>query len=912
MTNLKILYNHPWLLLLIIPVVLLALIPHFLTERKYRRTRNRIISLVAFLVASILSINLLAGVSFAYENPNENNEIIILVDVSESGETERRQKDELVESIVNISDGDFNIGIVKFGYGQVYAAELSSNTAKVLSDYKNSPDPDTTASDIASALEYAKDLFEYPKSGKIILLSDGVETDGEAMLTIKAVASRGIKVDTVHFPTQDVPEVQIISVDIPEQYLMIGEPFTVDLHIKTNIPIHEELLVDLEFSDISDKGKVVGETQLSVTSKEMTIPLEITLDERGFHELSFKISQSSDTSDKNNVYHTYVSIQQFNKILLIEKYPGESARMQEVFGKNYDVTTLSIQDNFSEIPRDIEALAEYEQVILVNIAYSDMPAGFEELLNRYVYNLGGGLFTVGGINDGTVTNPIPHAYNREDLEKSTYYKQMLPVSAIDFTPPTAVMIVVDSSGSMTDEMDGKTKYVLALEGATACLDVLGDRDYCGIVSFQNTASEKMQLVPVAQKEKIVEIIEDMKVNMDAGDTIFSSAIIQAGEALSALDNVEKKHIVMITDGNPSDKLSVYGEYIKDNSLKGITMSIITVGESGDSGKGDMSEAAAMGGGKHHHVTDIKDIFSIMQTDLALEAIAEIEYGKEFNLTIKDRTTVVAGVDDASLPTLSGYYGTVKKEDAVVPLMGKYVPIYAQWKYGNGNVGSFMSDLNGTWSKKFLDDVIGKAIILNIVDGIFPNHDVRADGISFVLKTDNYKTQLNVHGVPENNRIEVEVKPLSNSLVDLMETGIPVTEAEGNRRFVFTLKDAGLYEILVKRFDEEEALVSEIVIHKSFSYSEEYNYFPERDPIGGKLLSAIAEAGNGIVIEDVAEVFNTFDKTVKRECDPRLVMLIIIILAVLIDVAVRKFKFKWIHEIIKERKFKKAEEAKRKG
>ena len=78
MTNFRIVYNHPWLLLLMIPVLLLALLPHFLTEKKYRRTRNRIISLVAFLVASILAVNLLAGISFTYENPNENNELIVL------------------------------------------------------------------------------------------------------------------------------------------------------------------------------------------------------------------------------------------------------------------------------------------------------------------------------------------------------------------------------------------------------------------------------------------------------------------------------------------------------------------------------------------------------------------------------------------------------------------------------------------------------------------------------------------------------------------------------------------------------------------------------------------------------------------------------------------------------------------
>ena len=191
MTNFRIVYDHPWLLLLMIPAVLLALVPHFLTAKKYRRTRNRIVSLVAFIVASILAINLLAGIRFTYENPNENNELIVLVDVSESGETERGEKDELVESIVSISDGEYNVGVVKFGYGQVYAANMSDNTERVISEYYASADPDTTASDIASALEYAMSLLTYPQSAKIVLLSDGIETDGKALSAIRAIAARG-------------------------------------------------------------------------------------------------------------------------------------------------------------------------------------------------------------------------------------------------------------------------------------------------------------------------------------------------------------------------------------------------------------------------------------------------------------------------------------------------------------------------------------------------------------------------------------------------------------------------------------------------------------------------------------------------------------------------------------------------
>ena len=39
----------------------------------------------------------------------------------------------------------------------------------------------------------------------------------------------------------------------------------------------------------------------------------------------------------------------------------------------------------------------------------------------------------------------------------------------------------------------------------------------------------------------------------------------------------------------------------------------------------------------------------------------------------------------------------------------------------------------------------------------------------------------------------------------------------------------------------------------------------------------------------------------RETDPRVAFAIVIIVLFLLDVAVRKFKFKWPHEIVRERR-----------
>ena len=56
--------------------------------------------------------------------------------------------------------------------------------------------------------------------------------------------------------------------------------------------------------------------------------------------------------------------------------------------------------------------------------------------------------------------------------------------------------------------------------------------------------------------------------------------------------------------------------------------------------------------------------------------------------------------------------------------------------------------------------------------------------------------------------------------------------------------------------------------------------------------------------EVEPVFEGFVIKVEKIFDPRLSFMIAAIVLFLLDVAVRKFKFKWIHEIIRDRKRKK--------
>ena len=83
MTNFRIEFVYPWLLLLLIPAAVLTLLPYFKLSKKYRKNRNRITSIVLHSIIMVLAIFILSGMTFSYQTPNTENEIILLVDMSQ-------------------------------------------------------------------------------------------------------------------------------------------------------------------------------------------------------------------------------------------------------------------------------------------------------------------------------------------------------------------------------------------------------------------------------------------------------------------------------------------------------------------------------------------------------------------------------------------------------------------------------------------------------------------------------------------------------------------------------------------------------------------------------------------------------------------------------------------------------------
>lgn len=410
------------------------------------------------------------------------------------------------------------------------------------------------------------------------------------------------------------------------------------------------------------------------------------------------------------------------KILIIEKYDGESETLRGMIDDRHTVSVLNVDD----APTTVEALTQYDEVILVNVAYADMPAGFEELLHRYVYDMGGGVLTVGGQNDMVNGQIIPHAYNRSDIAQSTYYKNMLPVQVNDFHEPVAVMLVIDRSssvmsgmlipGSLTDPGDATQPIDVIQDAAMGILDILSDNDYCGVINMQATSELKSPFIPASQKYDLMHAICDSDMEDNHGGTILSGAVVLAGEKLAELENVASKHIIVFTDGNFGDPYDIYSTYIEENLSRGITMSIVTVNMYDENIQGKLEKAVELGGGKYYNIDidEIRQAAVLMGREFSIENSPEIRYGQPFGLAIGDITAAVEDVDPAQLSGLTGYYVTQLKEGAMAPLVCGWIPIYAQWEYGEGTVCSFMCDLSGEWSADLVASEPGATIINNII------------------------------------------------------------------------------------------------------------------------------------------------------------------------------------------------------
>ncbi len=962
MTDFKINFSvSPWLLLLIIPLLGIIFGVYFSAKKRFRRSRNRIISLILHCMVSTLCVLIMSGIYFTYEYPNVENELVILVDASYSSTNYKDRVNDFVHEVLKENDNRSNVSIVTFGYDQKLVLPMGKHSPeRAYNRFISSESPDITATDIASALTYVWDpandmsgngeeaIIHYPETAKILLISDGLETDRNALNILRRITMDGVQVDTTFYPALFTDDVWVTGADYPKRSYSVGETVEFTLSLRSSY----EGKVNVEFTDRGEDGEnVLTKENVGLVLGPQEIAFPYSFETPGHHELKFTITSEGDSLIQNNISYLSFDIEENISILIIEKYQGESEKLLQSLRSTMDAKYVTIKvaniGNQNEIPQNIETLTRYDEVILVNIANEDMSNEFVGLLDTFVKTYGGGLFTVGGFerdaNNQIVMEdvggkkvPKPHAYSQEDMA-GTAFQEMLPVEIADYTPPVALAIVIDRSSSMDMDVGSGSALDYAVTGAISALDALSSRDQVGVLTLEDNYQIGLSMTPMTQKQRIINTIRRVAAG-GGGGTSYAPAIDMAGTTLCTLQNAQRKHILLLSDGQPSDSFKEYNSKMQRYfETYGITITVISIGRNI---KDSELELMATNAGGHAYSTvgegaiSMSQLSEIMKEELGFSEGISGAAAEEYQPQISSHTAVVSGINQSSLDqiTMGGYFTSIAKSfgDVQVSLMAKYVPLYAQWEYGAGKVGSFLCDLEGYWSDAFLSSETGSKILHNAVSNIVSKVIVRGnDAFSALLIEDNYRTQVSIYGFngheETDRKLVAFVKGPETSeweKFDLSEYSV-----SGNR-FTFENKKAGIYEVSIanvpKNFDlnasgirsaadiPDSQLSGMLTAYRAFSYSKEFDAGADSFESGRELLIAMstreieegADPSEKLVYD--AESLLSYFADVHITYDPRLLFCILALILLMLDIAVRKFKFKWIHEIIKTRRQRKAQ------
>lgn len=888
---------YPWLLLLIIPLVLISIYPYFKLPVKHRKSRNRITSMVLHLMIISLLVIVLSGMKIHNNYVSKKSDVMILVDQSTSQMSNQDDIDAFLEEVVAQLPNDYRIGIITFGKNTVYVSEISRNKTLVLESYYQKDETvDGSTTHIEDALLFAQSQLEHKKNGRIILVSDGRQTDGNAINAARNIALDGTRVDVKFImPKHYESDAQITDLMIPNNPQR-GANTHIEVVVDSDVSTEASLTITYK----NNNGETTYDTQaVSIEPGQLTFGFDYVFRDFGLTEIKVELTfdENEDTVLENNVYFGFVDIKSdaFNRILIIEGVANDGQVIDTILTNNdYDVTRLDV----GNLPTSLSELTMYQEIILVNVKNSDLtPTGFEALLNTYVKNYGGGLLTIGG----------DRAYQQSDMAAegvNRTFDQLLPVESNTDPKSMAVVIVLDASGSMS--ANNSNKFQMAKEGAKASIQALydskGDTNHMfGVVTFDANLRDVIEMTSV---DNIASVHEQIDMLTTGHGTQYTQGLQKARDMLNDPQfNNAQKHIIFLTDGGPQDSAGSYNGIL--NSLTDISVSTIALGVAGEN---ELNPQLVEGmvrvynnRGAYYRVTDQTQLYNIMLTDTEQAQIGDFINEETFTGVFTSILPAFAAIGE--LIPLDGYYGTRVRPNATMVVKTQTDdPLYVEWRptATSGKVGSFMTDLNGRedgFSKDFVQHFIGQAFILGMVKSVLPQQGVVGNN------------QLNISYANQNESSTFRIRTNLNADETIRAS---IIHPNGNRQRIslsqisgttfsgtFKREEPGIYTLEVTKYDGNGQIVFTSYDYSAYAYSDEFiNAFDEETSI--VLMEDIAINGGGQYLLDGDNFFTIEAQTISETIDPSTTLIIVSLILFLLDIVARKFKFKWPHEFFNKK------------
>ena len=671
---------------------------------------RRVASLVIRLVLVACLVMSLAGARLVL--PADRLSVVFLLDASASMLDATRE--ELVswarDAVGEMPEGD-TAGVVVFG-GTALVDRLPSNLRELADPGSR---PVAGATDVAAAVRLAEAIMPAGTQQRLVLLSDGNDTSGEAEEAIAAATARGLRLDVVLPADEAAAEALVDALDAPPG-ARVGE--TIDLSVRLRSTIETTATLRL----LAD-GETVATRQLELEPGISTIPFGVTAEEAGFHVFRAVLEPEDDRFTENNAADAYVLVTGEPQVLVATD-DGERAAdlVASLTDGSLEVTVVAS----TGVPSSLTTLAGYDAIVLDNVEADALGDTTMASLQVYVRDLGRGLVMLGGRDSfgagGYLDTPI---------------EQTLPVYMDvrdrDRTPEVAMVAVIDQSGSMADchctgdsrdnanpsGTRGFEKVDIAKEAILRAAEALAPTDQLGVVSFNENAHWAVRTGPI----DFGALGEGLDFGADGNTNIYAG--LKAAYDDLVTNPASLRHIILITDGWSTS--GAYDELLEDMRTAGITLS--TIGTGGGSGQ-ILRRMAEASGGRYYDAGDattIPDIFVRETIRTAGEQVVE----ETFQPIPSAPSEILEGLDAGRLPQLLGYNATTAKGSATVALLtAREDPLLAPWQYGLGRAVAWTSDARQQWAAPWIGTAEFGTLTAQLVSWTLPPQDSEGIEVRF--------------------------------------------------------------------------------------------------------------------------------------------------------------------------------------
>ncbi|MBV9355791.1 MAG: VWA domain-containing protein, partial [Chloroflexi bacterium] len=535
----------------------------------------------------------------------------------------------------------------------------------------------TSSTNIASAIRTALGALPPDRARRIVLLSDGNQNVEQAQSAAALAGAAGVPIDTVPL-VQNVGARALVAALQAPAHVNQGDRFSATVQVRATASMSGtlRLLIDGQLA-------ATQTVQLDAGANRFVVPLDaLTV---GHHVLNVVMETTGDSQPENKTAGAYVIVDGPPHVLIVEGAPGEGQYLaQALTAAGLSVDVAAVQS----APLQLDQLASYAGVVLANVPADAMSVDQMKAIESYVQVHGGGLVVSGGDHAYA-----PGGYGRTPLE------DILPVSmdlrGSNLSPSTALVLAIDTSGSMSESIAGQTIIEAAKQSALAAAQVLGSADRIGVIAFQAPASYWVQpLTSAADTDVIGSAISGMEAN--AGDDSIEGVLQLAYGGLGG-SHAAAKHVILLTDGEtPSGN---YQAVAQEMQAQGITIS--TIGLGNQINVPLLQDVARLGNGTYAEGNDLWNLpqLVVKQTrDVRRTAIVDQQTNPV--VAASDSSLTDVGVDQA--PPLLGYVATTPKPQSTVVLATPQGdPLLAEWQFGIGRVAAWTSDATNRWAADWL-------------------------------------------------------------------------------------------------------------------------------------------------------------------------------------------------------------------